>query len=89
MACLVFPHKRAFETEALADAEGVKLAEKLRRKIRSYECDFCHAWHLTKRKRKTRRVLTARMFRRYLRIAERSRAATERRDANRVSSRTR
>lgn len=81
MTCLVFPHKRAFETEALADAAGADLALKLGRKIRSYECDFCHAWHLTKRKRKTRRRLTDRMFRRFLRAAER--------EQDRVSSKTR
>lgn len=66
MTCPVFPYKRAFETEALADAAGADLALKVGRKIRSYACDFCHAWHLTKRKRKTRHRLKDKTLRRLL-----------------------
>ena len=50
--CALHPHKRSFETEALADAAAGRLAAQLGRRIRTYACSFCAKWHLTKRKRK-------------------------------------
>jgi hypothetical protein len=69
-ACPLFPRKRAFETEALADEAAALTSEKLGRKVRAYECKACGCFHLTKRKRKVNRPLTARLFKKIARAKE-------------------
>lgn len=69
-ACPLFPHKRAFATEALADEAAAETAERLGCKIRTYECKACGCFHLTKRKRKVNRPLTARLLKKIARAKE-------------------